>query len=222
MIDELIRTGMVQGQVNRVTLKRDLDRMIACYASRSVEELAAVNIFNELTDLARRHRLRMPSDLMLMVRVMTISEGIGMQLDPDFNFVSFAEPYLERFWLQRHSPLQIGEKVGEGIVELTEFGLALPRHLTRSVAQLERGELGVHVELRGVDRYVEEMQRMVNRLAMSTIVGALIVGLSLFMHMVMPEGYVEPYAGQFFGLLFVAVTVFGFWLLLSLVRSGHR
>lgn len=222
MIDELIRTGMVQGQINRVALKRDLDRMIVCYAGRSAEELAAASIFNELTDLARRHRLRMPGDLMLMARVMVISEGIGMQLDPDFNFVSFAEPYLERFWLQRHSPLQLGEKVGEGIVELTEFGLALPRHLTRIVAQLERGELGAHVELRGVDRYVAEMERMVNRLAMSIIVGALIIGLSLFMHMVTPEGYVERYAGQFFGLLFVAVTILGFRLLLSLVHSERR
>ncbi len=42
------------------------------------------------------------------------------------------------------------------------------------------------------------------------------------MHMVAPEGFIERYAGRFFGFSFVAVTVLGFWLLLSLVRSGHR
>lgn len=219
IIDELLTTGIAQGQINRKTLKRDLDHLVACYADRSVEDLAAARIFNEITGLARRHHLHLPSDLVLMARVMAISEGLGLQLDPDFQFIHFARPYLERFWLQRHSPLRVGEKVVEGLVEMVEFGLTFPRRLTRVVTQLERGELGAQVELRGMERYVATMQGMVNRLAMSILVGALIVGLSQFMHMVIPEGFPELYAGRFLGLLFFVATVLGFWLLFDLIRS---
>jgi ubiquinone biosynthesis protein len=185
MIDELITSGIAQGQINRKTLKRDLDHMIACYANGSVEDLAAARIFNELTGLAQRHHLQLPSDLVLMTKVMAISEGLGLQLDPDFQFIPFAQPYLERYWLQRHSPWQMGEKVVEGILEMTEFSLTFPRRLTRLVTQLERGELGAHVEVRGVERYLAEMQAMANRLAMSILIGALIIGLSQFMHWVL-------------------------------------
>lgn len=159
---------------------------------------------------------------MMMARVMAISEGIGLQLDPDFQFIPFARPYLERFWLQRRSPQRVGEKAVEGIIELTDFGLELPRHLRRIITQLERGQLGGQVEIRGMERYLAEMQSMVNRLSITVLVGALIVGLSQFMHMVAPDGFIERYAGRFFGLSFVAAMVLGFWLLISLVRSGHR
>lgn len=219
MIDELITSGIAQGQLNRKTLKRDLDHMIACYANSSVEDLAAARIFNELTGLARRHHLQLPNDLVLMVKVMAISEGLGLQLDPGFQFIPFAQPYLERYWLQRHSPWQMGEKVVEGILEMTEFSLTFPRRLTRLVTQLERGELGAHVEVRGGERYLAEMQGMVNRLAMSILVGALIIGLSQFMHMVTPEGFPELYAGRFFGILFFVATVLGFWLLVNIIRT---
>lgn len=221
VVDEFLATGITQGEVNRAVLKRDVDHLIACYIHRTAEELAAAQLFSEITALARRHHLRLPSDLMLMARVMAISEGIGLQLDPEFQFIPFARPYLEQFWLQRRSSRQMGEKMIEGIIDLTDFGLDLPRHLRRMVTQLEQGRLGAQVEIEGVDRYLGEMQRMVNRLSLTVLVGALIVGLSQFMHMVTPEGFIEQYASRFFGFSFLAAMVLGVWLLISLIRSGR-
>lgn len=219
MIDEMLTLGIVQGEVNRQVLKRDLDHLIICYATQSAQQMAAANVFNELTGLARRHHLRLPAELVLMAKVMAISEGIGLQLDPDFQFIPFAQPYLQRYWLQRRSPAHIGEKVAEGVIDVAEFGLTFPRRLTRLAAQLERGELGTQVNVRGLDMAQERMQRMVNQLSASILVGALIVGLSQFMHMVAPEGFVQEYAGRFFGFLFVIAVILGFWLLVSIVRS---
>lgn len=222
MIDEMITLGMASGQSQRRVLKHDLDHMIICYATRSVQEMTAAKIFNEITALARRHHLRLPSELVLMAKVMAISEGIGLQVDPDFQFIPFAQPYLQRYWLQRRSPLQVGQKLAEGIIEIAEFGLAFPRRLTRLATQLERGELGAFVEVRGLDQAQERAQRMVNQLAASILVGALIVGLSQFMHMVTPEGFLQEYAGRFFGFLFFVATILGFWLVVSIIRSGRR
>lgn len=219
MIDEMLTLGIVQGEVNHQVLKRDLNHMIICYATQSAQQMAAANIFNELTGLARRHHLRLPAELVLMAKVMAISEGIGLQLDPDFQFIPFAQPYLQQYWLQRRSPVRIGEKVAEGVIDVAEFGLTFPRRLTRLAAQLERGELGAQVNVRGLDVAQERMQRMVNQLSASILVGALIVGLSQFMHMVTPAGFVQEYAGRFFGILFVVAVILGFWLLVSIVRS---
>jgi len=222
MMDELLTIGVAQGRINRAALKRDLNHLIACYGDQSAQDLAASRIFNEVTGLTRRHRLHLPSDLVLMAKVMALGEGIGLQLDPDFQFIPFARPYLERIWLQKHSPQRVGKQVAEGMVEMAEFGLALPRRLTRLVRQMERGELGAQVEVRGTEQLLAEVQSMINRLAISILVSALIVGLSQFMHMIAPQGFVNQYAGPFFGLLFIGAIVMGFWLLGSLIRSGRR
>ena len=220
MMDELLEAGIVRGEVNRPALKRDLDHMIICYKDLSAQDLAAARIFNEITALARRHRLGLPSDLLLMAKVMAISEGLGTRLDPDFRFVEFAAPYFKRFWLRRRSPEQVREKVAEGVVEMAELGFSLPRHLRRFMTQAERGELGARVELRDVDRVMALLQAMVNRLSISVLVGALIVGLSLSVHMFAPEG-VGVYARWFLGFSFAAAAVLGLWLLFSLMRSGR-
>ncbi len=219
VLDEMLFLGMLRRKVNSQALRRDLDHMIACYAHRSAQEIAASNLFAEMMALARRHRLRMPADLVLMARAMAISEGIGLQLDPEFQFVPFSTPYLEQYWLHRHSPLRVGEKVVDGMVEMAEFGLSFPRRFTRLVTLLEQGELGGQVELRGMEHTLDRMQRMVHQLSASVLVGALIVGLSQFMHMVAPEGFLQEYAGRFFGFLFIVAIVLGFWLLISIVRS---
>jgi len=221
ILDELRETGVVQGQIDRPALKRDLDHMLACYINRSAKEMSISGVFAEITGMARRHRLRLPSDLLLMARVMGISEGVGLQLDPDFQFVAFARPYVERFWLEKRSPARVGKRVAEGLAEVGELGLVLPRHLRRLLVQLERGELGSRVQLLGTEPALAQLQRMVNRIAVSILVGALVIGLSQFIHMAAPVG-LEELAARFFGLSFVGATVLGFWLLVSLLRSGGR
>ncbi len=220
MMDELLSSGVIRGQVNRTALKRDLDHMIICYGDLSAQDLAAARIFNEITSLARRHRLVLPSDLLLISKVMAISEGLGTKLDPEFKFVPFAGPYFKQFWMRRRSPEQVKERVVEGVLEVAELGLDMPRHLRRLATQVERGELGARVEIKNIDRTMSALQSMVNRLATSVLVGALIVGLSLSVHMFTPVG-VGNYARLFLGLSFAAVTVLGIWLLVSLVRSGR-
>lgn len=221
MMDELLTMGVSQSQVNKVALKRDLDHMIILYKNSSAKELEAANIFNEMTGLARRHRLGLPSDLLLMAKVMAMSEGLGTRLDPDFQFVPFATPYFKRFWLAKRSPEKMKERMTEGVAEMAELGMTLPRHLRRFMTQAERGELGARVELGDMDRVLSTVQAMVNRLAISILVGSLIVGLSLFLHMFAPETS-SDYAGWFFGVSFIGAVFFGVWLLFGLLRSGRR
>lgn len=222
LMDEMYYMGMLDVQVNRQILRQDLDHMIICYVNQSVQDLAAAGIFSELTKLARRHHVQLPSNLVLMAKMMAINEGISLRMDPDFQFVPFIRPYLKEYWMQRHSPKHIGVKVADGIVEMAELSLTMPQRLTRLAAQMERGELGAQVEVRGADHALDRAQRMVNQLGLSIIVGSLIIGLSQFMHMVAPEGFLKEWAGRFYGMLFFVAISLGFGLLVSILRSGKR
>ena len=112
------------------------------------------------------------------------------------------------------------KKISEGVAEMAEIGMTLPRHLRRLMTQAERGQLGAQVELSDMDRFLSVIQAMVNRLAVSILVGSLIVDLSLFLHMFAPES--SAYAGWFFGISFAGAVIFGIWQLFGLMRSGRR
>ena len=154
-----------------------------------------------------------------MAKVMVISEGLGVQLDPEFAFVPFAQPYLQQYWFKRRSPRRMGDKVAEGVMDLFDFALTFPHQLVSIAAQIDQGELGAKVEVKGLDQSLNRIQRMVHQLSASILVGALIVGLSQFMHMVAPEGVFQNIAGRFYGILFGVAVLLGFWLLVNIVRS---
>jgi len=217
MLDELIQSGMAHSSVNRAALKRDLDHMIICYADKSVSDLSATRLFNELTDLARSHNMTLPSELVMMARTMSISEGVSLTLDPDFQFVPFTRPYLQEYWLKKRSPLEINKKVLLGMMEMAEFSLTLPRRITRLTAQLERGELGVKIDVRDLDQTMSQMQKMVNRLTIAILISALVIGLSQFSHMAPTEGIVQEYAGLFFEIAFILAALMGVWLIFKAI-----
>jgi ubiquinone biosynthesis protein len=219
LVDELLDLGVARKQVQRQILKRDLDRLVARYFNMPIGQWAAGQLFNDVTAVAFRHRLQLPTDLTLLIRVIAMSEGLGIQLDPSFNLLEFAEPYLKRFWLQSRGPSYVAAKIVEGVTDLAELSLGLPQRLRRLAGQMERGQLTVTTRHEGLDQLVIELNRIVNRLAGSILLAALIVGLALLMLIYHPAGW-ENWGGWFFGLGFLLVVVLGVRMLWSIWRSG--
>ena len=170
--------------------------------------------------IALRHRLQLPSDLVMLFRVVSMSEGLGAQLDPDFRLFEFAIPYLQRFWLERRSPKAMALRVGQAALDTAELGLELPRRASRLLGQIERGELEFNVNHEGLRAFSRQLQRMTNRLALTMLLAATIVALGLMMVVYHPPGW-EWYGGWLFGLAFLSSLGFGGWLMWSIWRAGR-
>jgi ubiquinone biosynthesis protein len=218
LVDELLDLGVAPGRVQRPALKRDLDHLVGRYHDRPISEWAASQAFNDMMAIAFRHRLQLPTDLTLLTKVIAMSEGLGAQLDPDFKLLAFAEPYLRRFWLQTRAPAYLARKMAQGVLDLTDLGLGLPQRLRRLLSQLERGQVTVTSRHEGLDEALAELNRIANRLAVSILTAALIIGLGLLMLVYHPPGW-ATWGGWFFGLAFLIAFVLGLGLLWSIWRS---
>jgi hypothetical protein len=83
---------------------------------------------------------------------------------------------------------------------------------------VERGEFAVRSRHEGLEEVLTELNRMVNRLAVSILVAAMIIGLGLLMLVYHPPGW-EAWGGWFFGVSFVVAFGLGLRLLWSIWRS---
>lgn len=220
LVDEFLTLGIARRSVKGHVLKRDLDHMIQRFYDRPLKEVVASEAFNELVTIAQRNRLQLPSDLIFLFKVVAMGEGLAVQLDPEFKLMEFAEPYFKRFWLQSRSLGRQVRKVIEGTQELTELGFELPRHARRLFWQLERGEITFIYRLEGLQEILREIRRATNRMSISILTAALVIGLGLLMLIYHPPGW-EKYGGWFFGLLFMVVVIFGLGLLWKIWRSGR-
>ena len=219
--DELYALGVAGPRANRPLFERDLAHLVGRYGSLSVGELSAATVAQELFQIAFRHRLQLPSELALLLRVLNMSEGIALMLDPDFRYLEYAVPIVRKNWRRRHSLSTLASKAGKAAIDAAELGVELPRRTARLLDRLERGEMQLDVTHRGLESLTREFQAMTNRLALSIILGASVIalGLAAGIRLVPALG---PVVAWLFRLALVFSVVFGLSVLWGIWRAGKR
>jgi ubiquinone biosynthesis protein len=100
MADGLFDLGFAHGSVDRAAFERDLDRLLQRYAFVPLEQLRIGPLLNDVMSVVRKHRLRMPSDLALLLKTVMMCEGVAAKLDPGFELVPLLVPYAARLTME--------------------------------------------------------------------------------------------------------------------------
>ena len=88
------------GDQDRAALRADLAVLVDRYADAPLGEMQIGQVFGEVLAVVRRHRLRLPPDLMLLLATVVMCEGVALTLDPDFQL----QPVLLRWAAQGLGP----------------------------------------------------------------------------------------------------------------------
>jgi len=179
LAEELYALGVAGRRADRAAFQRDLDHMIGRYGGWSLKELSAATVMREVTGIAFRHRLQLPSDLALLFRVAAMSEGIGLRLDPDFHYLEFASPFFRESWKAHTALPAAARRAGNAAVEAAELATELPRRSRRLLSRLERGELELNINHEGLENFSQQLHRMANRVSFAVILAASVVALGL-------------------------------------------
>jgi ubiquinone biosynthesis protein len=208
-----------QGELNARALETDLAGLIEKYGNVPIGDLAAAEVLTDVVAVARRHRLRMPANLMLLIKALVTIEGVGVQLDPGFRVVEHAAPLAERLWKEEHSPAALGRRVVRDLHESVEALREIPRHVEAIGRKIREGRLEIRFVHRNLDHFVKEMDRSSNRIAFALIIAALIVGSSLI---IQGGRGTTAYGYPMLGLAgFLVAGLFGIGLAIGIVRSGR-
>jgi ubiquinone biosynthesis protein len=221
VVDQLIRMGMVGGQVDEDGLRRDVGRLLRKYQGLPLKAIRAGEVLQEAMPVAFRHRLRLPAELWLVGKTMAMMEGVGLKLYPDFDPFAVSEPFVRRFVLQLASPREWGPSLLRGASDWGLLMRLLPRVGARLLTQAERGELEVTLRHKELEQALGRLDRLANRISLSLLLSALIVGLALLV----PAFRLVERGGLTTALVilgFFGVSLLGIWLILSILRSGRR
>jgi ubiquinone biosynthesis protein len=213
--------GVAGDASRRDELVREVGHLLDRYVGRPLADLRFEEVTAEIFAMARRHRLRIPVDLVLLMKTLAMNEGVGRYLDPGFNAAGVAAPFARRVMRRRLRPTVWEPEIRRGMTDLARVSLDLPGTLRRLTRQIDRGEFTVTVRPRELEEPLRRLEAMVNRLAMSVLVAAFVVANAVIMTAFHPGGG-ETWLGWFFAVGLVAASVLGFWLLLVIWRSGRH
>lgn len=162
---------------DRDALAADLRPTVERFAGMAVADLALTGLITEVLGLVRRHRLRLPHDLALLFKMLLMAEGLGRQLDPDFELGAVLAPYAERLARDRHSPEAVAARLVQAARGLLEAGAQTPETMRGMAKVLERGGFDVRLRTDELTQVVREADRIGNRVVAGMIAAALINGL---------------------------------------------
>jgi len=223
LVDQYIELGYVPEELDlgdfRKEFKADISDFLEPLYGLTLKELNFAEYVDTLTHLSLKHRMKIPSDLLLINKAMLIVENICRELDPDFDFISAAGPYAAKLVRQRVSPSWIYEKAQKNIEEVADFASVFPKQLRQIIRKVLRDDIHMKLTHIGLDKLIRDMDRSSNRIAFSLVVSAIILS-SAIMH---ATGVGPKLFGMsvLANISFVVAFFLGIWLLISIIRSGR-
>lgn len=206
-------------EVDEAALMQEIAVLVDTYRGMPLKDLRVGQMLGEITGLLRQYGLTLPPDLALMVKTFLTLDGVGRQLDPDFDMTAVATPFLERAIARRYHPWALWRRGREQAGNWMDLADALPRDARQILQATRRGRLQLRIETRAMDRFGEQVQRAANRLVVGVITAALVVGSSIVMHSV--GSHNRPWLLALGVAGFLGAALCGVWIVLSIWRSAR-
>ena len=219
LVDLITGTGDANESLNVSALRKGLADFIDSYLDIPLKEIEVGRMLLEFIDLVSTHRIKLQPDLTLLVKVLVVVEGMGRELDPQFDMVGHLRPFLEKALIEKRSPLRLARELERGLEAYLQLARNLPREVKEILNKINRNKFRIDLEHRGLDRFGKEMDRSANRISLSLIIAALLVGSSIAMTTNRGPMVLGLPAFALFG--FTCAGLVGIWWMIAILRSGR-
>lgn len=218
MISALLSIGIKKGYVDRNKLYEDLDYLLVNYLSVSLNNIQISVMISEIFDIARQNNIRLPRDLTLLIRGLVILEGVIARISPDIKIIDIAIPYVKannKFSLLAH--LDFNTLLMRSYSFIKDSS-RLPSKIIELSDSLISGRAKLQLEHKNLNTPISELNKGINRLVFALIISSMIIASSTILN-----SNIGPklHNISIIGITgFLAAAFLGFWLMISIMKSG--
>lgn len=218
ILKNFLALGIVPPDFNRRELRQDIDRLQHKYYDLPLSKISLGESMNEFLELAFKHNILMPTEFTLLAKSFVILEGLISRLAPHISLMEIAKPFGKDLTKRRLSYSYLKKTLYKNMHEYGELFAEYPKQLSNIFNLVEKGQFKATLEHKDLDKFVNKLNHMINRLAFSIVLASLIVGLSLFL-----QGAERSIVWKIpiAEIGFIVAGTMGFWLLISIIRSGR-
>jgi ubiquinone biosynthesis protein len=200
-------------------LEKDVADFMGQHLYKPLKDIKIGKLLNNLLEMAFQHRLRIAPDIFLMLKAFGAIEGVGLMLDPDFDMIKQAAPFIKEVKLARLSPQRITGDIFRLAIELFKFVENFPKDILSITRLIKQQKLSLNLEYKGLDKMLSTYDQISNRISFSIIIAALIIGSAIVIMSKVPPLF---YDISLIGIVgFLAAAVMGIWLLIAILRKGR-
>lgn len=216
---ELVLIGEPAHEIDMDRLAMALLNELDTYHGLPLEKLDLGSLLSDLLALLGRFHLKLPGNYTLMLKALISLETLGRGLDPQFDLVHEASPYVRDLVMERWRPERLARDLKLTFMDVGGFLKRTPEQLTKIMHKMQHGNLSIEFRHRGLEDYIHTLDKVSNRLSFALVISALLVGSSFIMGTAIePRLMGYPWLGV---IGFGVAGFLGFWLAIGILRSGR-
>ena len=217
MVYALVRLSSAEEAIDQRGLERELLDILDSYYAVPVKEMNIGQLLMAITELLRKYRLRLPSDLVIMIKALVTAEGTARIIYPDLNIVAEAKDYISSLALERFKPKSLWRSFRFTLSEFFSLQKELPRRMVQILNKADSGDLTLGFRHENLGPLRNTLDNITNRLTFGIIIAAMIIGSS----MIITTG-IGPFLFGFPALGVIGYLIsglLGLWLIFNIIRK---
>jgi len=218
IVNVLLELSQTDNDLKVSDIQLDVGDLIERYYGKILKRINMSQLLNEVLTIVAKYKIMLPSNFAMLLKCLITIEGVVLEIDPDFNFFEAAKPFVKKMIRDRYSPEQLFRKISKNLADFSKSLTLIPKLVISLYQRSKTDSIKLDLETKGVEKVLMELNKMVNRLAFSMIVAALIIGSSLVI-----QANIGPFLFKypFLGILgFVTAGLLGIWLIVSILKAG--
>jgi ubiquinone biosynthesis protein len=186
-LDKLIslfyRLELIDDTVNVRLLKAEMGSLLQTYYNMPLKEIDVGIFITEVFEVIQTHRVKVPSDLLLMAKAIVTIEGIAKQIYPEFDPLEDMKNQILKIYLRKLAdPTFLLRKISRNIDETFYLLKRLPKDVNSIMSKLQKGTLTIQMQDPDRKQELAARQKQSDRLVLAILLLSLNIGSPLLMY----------------------------------------
>lgn len=211
IVDALLELCVIPPDFDRRAFAVEVNDFVGEYLDLPISQTSFSGMINTMVGAIYRFHIIPPANVIMLLKSISLLEGTGQLLDPDFNLQELMRPHITKIVARRYAPEVILRRLTRSLRSWERLIIALPRDLNQTLDKIRQGQLEIKLDIVGLDRTA-------NRLIYGVVVAALLVGSAIVLTAAVPPTFRDI---SVFGIVgFVIAFVLSIRLLRAIEKSG--
>lgn len=136
LVDIVSREGWIPPNTDKHALVRDMRRTVGPMLQKSINEIDFAGVLMQILDIARRHHMSIPPQLMLLLKTLVHVEGLGRELYPDLDIWSLAKPIISSWVKEQLDPMRNLQQLRQQLPQILLSSTDIPKLLDQGLQSL--------------------------------------------------------------------------------------
>lgn len=136
-----------------------------------------------VVERASRYGIRFPADFVLLGKALMTMEGSALVLDPKLDIEAEMVPFLKEILAREVRPTRVAQRLQETAADWASLLAALPERTRQLLNRIERGEIGVKLNLQELQDFKHELDRQNDLRVTAVIVVAVLVASAVLLRL---------------------------------------